>query len=173
MSCLRDLDSISWLSLVGMGCLVAGVAAILLHGARAFGSEAVDEYFGDSGGSDSQAGAHIREAAALWPSTLDGAAAFLGVIIFCFDICSLAFPIEQSMRRKENFGKAVVWALLFVWAVYVVLGDVGAVLYVHDPQGIQENILGNLPLRSTVALMVRCAMACVSPCCARSFPLVR
>jgi hypothetical protein len=45
----------------------------------------------------------------------------------------------------------------------VLLGDVGAALYVHDPEGgIGENILSNLPVDSTIALMVRWAMACVS-----------
>jgi len=50
-----------------------------------------------------------------------------------------------------------------VWLVYVLLGDIGAVLYVHDvSKGIRENILSNLPVHSTISLLVRWAMACVS-----------
>jgi amino acid permease len=156
MSCLRDLDSISSLSLLGMVCLVAGVVAILYHGFQDFGEAAYKELWSLEERAD-------EPSVALWPESVAGASAFLGVTIFCFDICSLAFPIEESMRHKAEFSRAVVWALLCVWAVYVLLGDVGAALYVHDPDGgIGENILSNLPVNSTIALMVRWAMACVS-----------
>lgn len=157
MSCFRDLSSMSWLSVLGMACLVASVAAILLHGTQAYGAATVRDYL------PSTEERNYPETVSLWPSTWDAAATFVGVIIFCFDICSLAFPIEESMRRREDFGKAVVWALIGVWAVYAVLGDLGAMLYMHDPQGIKENILGNLPVNSALTLVVRWAMACVSP----------
>lgn len=159
MSCFRDLDSMASLSLVGMACLVAGVVAIIAHGIESYGDIAYDEF------------AHIKisdrmddhAAVALWPASLADMTAFLGITIFCFDICSLAFPIQESMKHSGEFGKAVVWSLVFVWLVYVLLGDIGAVLYVHDVEkGIGENILGNLPLHSVISLLVRWAMACVS-----------
>ena len=100
----------------------------------------------------------------LWPTSLSDTTSFLGVTIFCFDICSLAFPVEESMRHKHQFGRAVVWSLVFVWFVYVLLGDMGALLYVQSESGIRDNILSNLPVDSFVALVVRLAMTAVSRC---------
>eukprot|EP01032_Pedospumella_encystans_P017187 gene17187-19595_t len=156
LSCLRDMDAMASLSLVGMVCLVAGVAAIIAHGVHAYGSIAYSEF---AYSEDIQ---QLHERVALWPASLADTAAFLGVTIFCFDICSLAFPIQESMQHKHEFGTAVLWSLVFVWLVYVLLGDIGAVLYVHDvSHGIRENILSNLPVHSTISLLVRWAMACV------------
>ncbi len=147
------------LSLVGMVCLVAGVVAILAHGVQTYGSIAYSEF----NYSEDIQQLHDHERVSLWPASLADTAAFLGVTIFCFDICSLAFPIQESMQHKREFGTAVLWSLVFVWLVYVLLGDIGAVLYVHDvSKGIRENILSNLPVHSTISLLVRWAMACVS-----------
>lgn len=155
VSCFRDLESISNLSLVGMVCLVAGVVAILAHGLQSFGNVTVSVITGHN----VVDGVDIP----LWPTSLQDTIAFLGVTIFCFDICSLAFPVAESMQNKNEFGKAVIWSLTVVWAIYVFLGDLGAILYVHDTnKGISENILSNLPVHSTISLLVRWAMACVS-----------
>ena len=51
-----------------------------------------------------------------------------------------------------------------MWFVYVLLGDVGAVLYVQDADGIRDNVLSNLPVDSFTALVVRLAMTMVSEC---------
>ena len=172
MSCLRDLNSISGLSLLGMLCLVAGVVAILAHGIQAYGGEVYSEYT-----EQSIIEGHTASVVyvPLWPQTLQGAGAFMGVTIFCFDICSLAFPIEDSMRTKADFSKAVIYALSAVWLVYVLLGNIGAVLYVHDgKEGVRENILSNLPVHSSIALLVRWAMACVSTgCCLSGFVCIK
>ena len=153
------MDAMASLSLVGMVCLVAGVVAIIAHGVHAYGSIAYSEFEY----SENIQQLHDHERVALWPASLADTAAFLGVTIFCFDICSLAFPIQESMQYKHEFGTAVLWSLVFVWLVYVLLGDIGAVLYVHDvSHGIRENILSNLPVHSTISLLVRWAMACVS-----------
>ena len=53
------------------------------------------------------------------------------------------------------------WSLLVVWLIYVTIGDGAYVLYVHDPLGVQDNILRNLPHSSTVANLVRLSMAAV------------
>lgn len=157
VSCFRDLESVSSLSLVGMVCLVAGVLAILAHGVNAYGNVTLSVISGNN----AVDGVDVP----LLPTSLQDTIAFLGVTIFCFDICSLAFPVAESMQNKNEFGKAVIWSLTIVWAIYVFLGDLGAVLYVHDKgKGISENILSNLPVHSTIALMVRWAMACVSTC---------
>jgi len=165
LSCFRDMDSMSGLSLVGMVCLVAGVIAILAHGIQAYGHIAYEEF----NYTEDLEFLHDHERVALWPVSLEDTTAFLGVTIFCFDICSLAFPVQESMRHKKDFGTAVLWSLTLVWLVYVVLGDVGAVLFIHDTsRGIRENILSNLPMHSTISLLVRWAMACVSAfflCC--------
>jgi amino acid permease len=140
------------LSLLGMVCLVAGVSAILAHGFNAFGAAAFSGSWDES-----------SPAVYLWPSSFEAAGSFLGIVIFCFDICSLAFPIEESMQHKTEFSRAVIWAMITVWALYTLFGDLGALLYAHDTaRGIGENVLSNLPVHSSLSLLVRWAMACVS-----------
>eukprot|EP01035_Chromulina_nebulosa_P020161 gene20161-26174_t len=34
-----------------------------------------------------------------------------GVSIFCFGTCTLAFPVEETMKNKNEFNKAVLWSL--------------------------------------------------------------
>jgi amino acid permease len=58
--------------------------------------------------------------------------------------------------------------LVFVWVVYLGVGDGVAMLYTHDPSGISDNILANLPQHSLVASLLRVSMACV---CLLSYPL--
>lgn len=144
-------------SLIGLVCLIASVVAILVYG--------VILYQDDSNQEDLSLGSSIginsgdtRSTLPLFPDTLSGMASFIGVATFCFGLCSLAFPVEESMRDKKQFGTAVTWSLGFVWFVYVLLGDLGSILYVKDSAGIHDNILSNLPVNSFSALLVRLAM---------------
>jgi len=72
------------------------------------------------------------------------------------------------MKRKDEFNKAVCWCIIFVWSIYFVFGDMGALLYLHDPMGVSENILNNLPPFSIIAILVKIAMSMV---CLLSYPL--
>lgn len=158
LCCVPDVGVLAVFSLVGLICLVTSVIAIVVYGVELYGSEV-----------------HLASistdslAPPLWPQTLAGTASFVGVATFCFGICSCAFPIEESMADKTQFGTAVVWSLAFVWVVYVLFGDLGALLYAHDPAGVKDNILANLPTDSFVALLVRLTMTGVraprSTCC--------
>jgi amino acid permease len=152
-----------------MVCLVAGVVAIIDNGVESFGSQVLHDALNTA--SHPTATSQILT---LWPTDLADTMAFLGVTIFCFDICSLAFPIQESMREPQQFSKAALWSLLCVWTMYVALGNTGALLYAHDEKGISENILSNLPMKSVLALVVRWAMACVSynPLCYALFAMV-
>ena len=193
ISCTRDLDSLSSISLVGMVCLVIGIVAIIVYGLELYGQDAwenplsytytptplnvetttldssisVESSMGTRS-TDGELTQHDYEQQSeqmlipLFPRSVADALQFVGVTIFCFDICSLTFPIEESMRNKENFSKAAIWSLTFVWLLYAVLGDLGAILYVHSEQGIRDNILNNLPSDSYVSLLVKISMASVS-----------
>lgn len=167
LCCVPNVGVLAIFSLIGLICLIVSVIAIIVYGVISYGGEVAQDPFGPisftnaddhlaSGGNDSHT--HLP----LWPETLSSMSSFIGVATFCFGLCSLAFPVEESMRNKNEFGKAVVWSLIFVWFLYVLLGDVGAILYVHDPVGIKGNILSNLPTDSFTARMVRLAMTGVS-----------
>lgn len=97
-----------------------------------------------------------------FPLSIGDTTTFIGVATYCFGLSSLAFPIEESMEHKENFSIAVLYSLIFVWFVYVLIGNGAAILYIHDSDGINDNILMNLPEDSVVASLVRFAMASVS-----------
>lgn len=155
VSCVRNLDALSSLSAVGLCCLVLGIAAILVHGAVQFGAEALD-FRGGIG--------DASVALPLLPASLKDVTSFFGIAVFCFDICSLAFPIEESMRRPAQFPVVVWGSLFFVWLLYALLGEFGALLYVHDSahHGVKDNVLSNLPQQSGTAVLVRIAIAAVS-----------
>lgn len=72
------------------------------------------------------------------------------------------------MKNKSHINKVTVTALLFVWIVYVIVGDGLAILYINDPNGLQENMLKNLPESSSIATIVRITMALT---CLTTYPL--
>lgn len=148
-------------SLIGLVCLIASVVAILVYGLILYQSDTdMDDL--SLGNPIGIAGGATRATLPLFPDSISGVASFIGVATFCFGLCSLAFPVEESMRDKKQFGTAVLWSLAFVWFVYVLLGDLGSFLYMKDPAGIHDNILSNLPINSFSALLVRLAMTGVS-----------
>jgi amino acid permease len=152
ISCVHNVGMLAAFSIFGMVCLIVSVFAILTYGFLYYGDSAVE--MGEDGPNN-----HLLP---LWPESISHLTSFVGVSVFCFGLCSLAFPVEESMQRRNEFPTAVLWCLVFVWTLYVLLGDGGAILFAAAPNGIQDNILGNLPVDSKVALVVRLAMAGVS-----------
>jgi solute carrier family 36 (proton-coupled amino acid transporter) len=150
---VRDVSKLSIFSLAGLVCLIVGIVAILSYGSWKYGHDALINPF--------QSPSNIDTVLTLWPTTLSDASAFFGVATFCFGLCSMAFPIEESMAVREDFGKAVFYSLLFVWFVYAVIGNVGAILFIHDPTGIKDNILRNLPANQAASSIVNFSMALV------------
>lgn len=154
LSCAGDVGALSWLSLAGLLCLCVGVMAILSSGLQAFGWETWQHPLLSS---------VTGEQLSLFPESSSALAAFIGITTFCFGLCSLAFPVEESMEHKADFPIAVRWSLLAVWLMYVLLGDGAALLYLHHPQGISGNILSDLPRSSVAAALVKLSMASVRP----------
>eukprot|EP01034_Spumella_vulgaris_P027142 gene27142-33825_t len=161
-SCAKDVGILSVFSMAGLLCLVAGVMSIILYGFYEFGSQSWADPLTASTNYNND------KNLVLWPITLTDATSYVGVATFCFGLCSLAFPVEESMTHRKQFGTAVLWSLIFVWSVYFLLGDLGALLYAQDPTGIKQNILSNLPEMSTAASVVKLSMAGF---CLLTFPL--
>jgi amino acid permease len=132
---------------------VIGIASIILYGLYKFGGETWQQPFSSAAVPDASL--------TFWPDDMVDMTMFVGVATFCFGLCSMAFPIEESMRNKEDFSKAVFYSLIFVWVVYTVIGEIGAILYVHDVEGIKDNILRNLPEEEYASSIVRISMALV------------
>lgn len=157
LACAKDVGVLSVVSMGGLLCLVLGILSIIVYGVYSFGEDLADPLHSDTG-----------ESLTLWPRTMTDMTSFIGVATFCFGLASLAFPIEESMRDKNQFNTAVLYSLIFVWGIYVVVGDGASLLYINDPAGIQDNILSNLPLESIAATLVRLCMAFV---CVFTYPL--
>ena len=102
------------------------------------------------------------------PGGFAGIMNYIGIATFCYGQCSIIFPVEQSMRDKSQIMIAVAYCLLFVWLVYAFVGDFVAFLYMNSPNGIQSNILLNLPAKSLVSHTVSLFMVGV---CILSYPL--
>ena len=153
LCCSKDVSKLAKFSLAGLCCLLLAVAVIILFGIFSYGPKLFKAE-----------GPELP----LFSENIDDFATFCGIATFGFGLCSLAFPVEESMTYPQEFGKAVQVALIFVWLVYVIVGDGIAFLFVHDERGIDSNILRNLPLDDTCAHIVRFAMALV---CILTLPL--
>ncbi len=148
---VKDVSKLAKFSLAGLACLLIAVSAIILFGIVCYGGKVME-----------------GPGLPLFSESIVEFATFIGIATFGFGLCSLAFPVEESMAYPQEFGQAVKWSLLFVWMIYVILGDGVAFLFVHDERGINSNILRNLPINDVSAHVVRFAMALV---CILTLPL--
>ncbi len=155
ISCAKNVGILAQYSLFGLVFLLIGITAIFGFGIYSFGLT----------GSKSSV---VSQPLHNWPLSTEDMTSYMGVAIFCFGVCSLVFPVEANMKKKNEINLAVLYCLLFVWSIYTVVGDGLALLYVHDARGIMSNILQNLPIQSTSAIAVRVSMAAV---CLFTFPL--
>lgn len=97
----------------------------------------------------------------LFPTSFSDVTYFIGISVFCFGTCTLAFPVEESMKIKNEFIVAVFWSVLLVWLIYVIVGDGLAVIYAVNNEHITSNILESLPLQSHLSIAIKVAMAAV------------
>ena len=158
---VKDLRNLSSFSLGGLIAILISVICLFIFGIELYGKKVLD----DNNMLGLKENTHHLH---YWPTSLYGLGLAVGVAIFCFGLPSLIFPIEESMINKENIGKVVFIALALVWLIYFVVGDGLAILYINDPNGLQENLLVNLPTESYVAIIVRISMALT---CLTTFPL--
>jgi amino acid permease len=145
LSCAKNLSFMSSVSLLGLVFLSVGVFSIIYFGIINLPRNS-EEY--------------VAIEFPLWPSSISGFFAYIGVASFCYALCFLVFPIQESLKEKSEVGIAILYALCFCWSVYAVLSGAG-VLYVYSNSTVQSNILLNLPVDSGFAVTVRLCMAMV------------
>lgn len=154
LSNVRDVGVLSVFSLAGLVILLIGIASIVIFGSLNYWQR-WDNAIAGTGHLDHHTRLYLS------PNTSSDLTSFIGVSVFCFGLCSLAFPVEESMKDKHEFPKAVMWSAIFVWLLYAIVGDGVAWLYSFDDEGIKSNILQNLPTSSYLAIFVRIAMSSV------------
>jgi amino acid permease len=170
----KDVGHLAPFSFLGLVCLLVGIFAILVFGMQSFGHEMLVHPFDaasahyDLNNQNTHNSPHASASLSFFPLSITDTTIFMGIATFCYGLTTLAFPIEESMEKREEFQTAVHYSLIFVWIIYVFIGNGAAMLYHHDPNGIHENILMNLPPDSYIASTVRLMMGCV---CILSFPL--
>jgi hypothetical protein len=157
LTCVKNVSMLSSVSLLGILFLSMGVLAIL--------------FFGITNLDVSSSSGYDAVVFPWWPEDLSGFFSFIGVSCFCYAVCTLVFPIEDSLRDKESVHTAVFWALSFCWAVYAVLSGTG-ILYLFGTSAVQSNILLNLPANSTIGVVVRLSMAMVNSGIRLLYPIV-
>jgi amino acid permease len=123
--------------------VLIGIASISFFGIALYGDAAMDE----------------PRILPLWCPSASDFATFVGVAIFGFGTCSLAFPVEETMKVPLDFPIAAKYSLIFVWIVYCFVGNGIASLFIHDSRGINSNILRNLPTDALSAHVVKVALA--------------
>lgn len=152
LCCIKDLQFLSVLSVLGLGCLLAGMLTIMLYGFHLYKlpENNLDSY----------------SKVPNWPESAGDFCSFVGVAVFCYGYCTLALNVEENMKHKDEFMKAVIWSLFFVWVLYVTMGDIIGYLFSHIDTGeIKSNILANLPPDSITSNIVRSSMSIVSLSC--------
>ena len=153
----EDISSLTRFSFGGLVTLLGGVGSIFAFGVELYGLDVIN-------GSVTPRVQPLP----LFPQSLEDFFASIGVVVFGFGICSLVFPVEESLQTKSDFSTAVTLSLVFVGLTYSIVGVGGAILFVHDPAGVGSNVLRNLPSASLAAQLVRLSMAAT---CLLTFPL--
>lgn len=142
LCCINDVSFLSPISFLALISLIIGLATIVFFGWIEFG-----DVF------------HEPSDLPLWPQTFGDMATFLGVSVFCYGLCVMVFPIENSMKARKEFPRAIFMACVIVTLIYVLISEIIGIIYSHDPNGIDQNILVNLPRNSFAALIVRITFA--------------
>ena len=145
-TCAKNVSFLSPVSLVGLMFLALGVLAIFYFGFINLPNNITPE---------------SNLPYPLWPESVSGLFSYIGVASFCYALCFIIFPVEESLKDPNEIGIAVFWALIFCWTVYALLSFSG-LLYFFGPNPIQSNILFNLPNTSVFAIVIRVNMAIVS-----------
>ena len=118
----KNVDSLAVVSLVGIGCLLLSVVAIIVFGIVMYGNDA------STNGIDFQV-------ISLWPTSIASFTSYIGVATFCYGQASLIFPIEESMKTRSEIFSALKYGIIFIWFTYIFVGDGIAYLYAFSPSG--------------------------------------
>ena len=152
LCCAEDIQKLSGVNLVALFAILFGVLSLFWVGMSAYEEDVVNVSWGDN---------------ISFPGSVADFTYYVGVASFCFGLCSVVFPVEESMNDRKELKTAVIWALIFVVALYSLVGDGLYALYKFDERGVMGNILQNLPVGSPAAFLVRSSI--VGVCCL-SFP---
>jgi amino acid transporter len=149
ISCAKSVHFLSPVSFVALICLVLGLLVLVVFG--------YDKVYSVE---DAVNNGIFQWPS--WPDSISDGTSFLGIALYCYGLCVICFPIEESMQDKREFPKALIYSCIFVTVFYSLVGDVLSSIYRFDPNGVSQNILQNLPEASHAATAVRFVMAVVS-----------
>ena len=152
ISSMRDIGKFAHVSFWGIILLLLSILTVVVFG--------MSTYYQDR--------REFNGEYPLNPMGFVGIMNYIGIGTFCYGQCSIIFQVEQSMQDKSQITSALVYCLVFVWMIYAFVGDFVAVLYIGATNGLQSNILLNLPTHSLVSQLVSLLMAGV---CVLSYPL--
>jgi amino acid permease len=152
LACVEDVQKLTGVNLVALFAIMVGIVSLFWFGLTIYGENLSTHQWTDN---------------LLYPASVADFTYYCGVSSFCFGMCSLVFPVEESMRDRRELNKAVSWAIIFVVGLYSFVGDGLYLLYKYDGSGIRGNILQNLPMDSIASLLVRASIVGV---CVLSFP---
>jgi amino acid transporter len=149
IACAKNVQFLSPVSFVALVCLALGLLVLVIFGYEKVYSIEQETHEG------------IFQWPS-WPASISDGSSYMGIALYCYGLCVICFPIEESMKNKREFPKALIYSCVFVTLFYSFVGDVLSAIYQFDPNGVSQNILQNLPDESHAAAAVRCVMAMVS-----------
>ena len=139
LSCAKNLSYLSKTSFFGLVCLC--ISILILVG---FGLGAIHNLPDDLPAATTTL--------SLTPASASSLTTFSGIAIFCFGLCTFAFPVEESMANRAEFPRAVYWSMLIVCTFYVCMGDIIAMVYKYDEKGIKVSTYVAIGVRVVCAM---------------------
>lgn len=124
LSLLRDLSSMSFMSIGGLVALLSSIILYVVYG-----------------------GLHFKinfETSFLWPKSLSDFANMFGVCCLCFAVPFYGTSSQRSMDDKSKFGGVLYGSLLFSGFFYILVGVGCSLLYNRAPGGIGEIFIENI-----------------------------
>lgn len=123
---LPNYESIARVSALGNSLILIVFVVIGVYGLQEYGTE----------------GFNLTSKKDLWPESFSAFSSWFGVCAFGYGVVPFTFDIQESMAEPKQLMKAANISMFSVFIVYVILGDIISLLFVH---GIRGDIISQLP----------------------------
>lgn len=128
LSLLRDLSSMSFMSIGGLVALLSSIILYVIYGGLTYKIN--------------------FDASFLWPKSLHDFANMFGVCCLCFAVPFYGTSSQRAMDDKSKFGGVLYGSLLFSGFFYIVVGVGCSLLYNQAEEGIADIFIENIDHKS-------------------------
>jgi proton-coupled amino acid transporter len=136
---LPNLDSLGKISALGTGLIFA---VFIVFGGYGLHKNGLDGFY-------------TLSSSDFWPRSFEAFSNWFGVVVFGFGIVPFTYSLQESMTERKDLMKATNASLVAVFIAYVIMGDIISIIF---EQGINSDIISELPSSSTLPMVIRLLM---------------